>query len=59
MNESIFTVDHYFYYELVEKGQEFIDIAEMNQYLNRLIMLKLPKYPVEMMRNALEGIKKS
>lgn len=57
INESIFTVDHYFYYELVEMKQEFIDIAEMNQYLNRLIMLKLPKYPVEMMREALLGIK--
>ncbi|MFJ8526614.1 DUF6933 domain-containing protein [Bacillus sp. NPDC094106] len=53
INESIFTVDHYFYYELVEKGHEFIDLAEMNQNLNQLYMLKLSKQPVEMMRDAL------
>ncbi|HDX9590467.1 TPA: hypothetical protein ROX98_003508 [Bacillus pseudomycoides] len=53
INESIFAVDHYFYYELVEKKQEFIDLAAMNQWLNEQIMLKLPKYPVEMMREAL------
>lgn len=57
INESIFAVDHYFYYELVEKKQEFIDLAAMNQWLNHQIMLKLSKYPVEMMRDALEGIK--
>ncbi|WP_020061287.1 DUF6933 domain-containing protein [Bacillus sp. 123MFChir2] len=53
INESIFAVDHYFYYELVEKKEEFIDLAAMNQWLNEQIMLKLPKYPVEMMREAL------
>lgn len=53
INESIFAVDHYFYYELVERQQEFIDLAEMNQNLNHIHMLKLSKQPVEMMRDAL------
>ncbi|PEY38350.1 hypothetical protein CN354_10915 [Bacillus cereus] len=53
MNESVFMIDHYFYDELVVKKSGFINIAELNQYLNRTIMLKTPKNPVEMMRNAL------
>ncbi|EEM01872.1 hypothetical protein bmyco0002_57330 [Bacillus pseudomycoides] len=53
MNESIFMINDYFYNELVVKKSDFINMAELNHCLNRTIMLKLPKYPVEMMRDVL------
>lgn len=53
MNESVFMINDYFYDELEVKKSDFINMAELNHYLNRMIMLKIPKYPVEMMRDAL------
>ncbi|EEM11090.1 MULTISPECIES: DUF6933 domain-containing protein [Bacillus] len=53
MNESVFMINDYFYNELVVKKSDFINMAELNHCLNRTIMLKLPKYPVEMMRDVL------
>ncbi|MEH7053040.1 DUF6933 domain-containing protein [Bacillus pseudomycoides] len=53
MNESVFMINDYFYNELVVIMSDFINMAELNHCLNRTIMLKLPKYPVEMMRDVL------
>ncbi len=53
MNDAVFMVDHYFYAELVEKQKPFINIAELNQNLNQTLMTKIPKYPAEMMSEAL------
>ncbi|MBY0599474.1 DUF6933 domain-containing protein [Bacillus bingmayongensis] len=53
MNEAIFTIESYFYDEWGINKRDVINIAELNQYLNRTVMLKIPKYPVEMMRAAL------
>ncbi|MFD3449023.1 DUF6933 domain-containing protein [Microbacteriaceae bacterium 4G12] len=52
MNDAVFAVEHFFYQESI------IDLASLNQYLNETVMLKLPKYPVEMMREALLEIKR-
>ncbi|MGI2728170.1 MULTISPECIES: DUF6933 domain-containing protein [Bacillus cereus group] len=53
MNDAVFMVNHYFYAELVEKQKPFINIEKLNQNLNKTVMLKIPKYPADMMRDAL------